>query len=65
VIIATIKSWAEILLVLALAGVGLSTNFRSIKALGIKPFIVGLGASLAVGIVSFLAITVLGGMVKF
>jgi uncharacterized integral membrane protein (TIGR00698 family) len=64
-VIATIKSWAEILLIVALAGVGLGTNFHSIKALGIKPFIVGLGASLSVGLVSYLAITLLGGLVTF
>ena len=64
-IISTIKSWAEILLVVALAGVGLGTNFRSMKALGIKPFIVGLAASFSVGLVSYIAITVLGGFVKF
>ncbi len=64
-IIATIKKWAEILLVVALAGVGLGTNFRSVKALGIKPFIVGLGASLSVGLISYLAITLLGGLVTF
>ena len=63
--IATIKSWAEILLVVALAGVGLGTKFRSIKALGTKPFIVGLGASLSVGLVSYIAITLLGGFVTF
>lgn len=61
--IATIKYLAEIMLIVALAGVGLGTNFRSIKALGIKPFIVGLGASLSVGIVSYLAITLLGNFV--
>lgn len=65
VIIVAIKSWAEILLVVALAGVGLGTDFRAIRALGIKPFIVGLGASLSVGLVSFLAITLLGGMVTY
>ena len=64
-IIARIKSWAGILLVVALAGVGLGTDFRSIKALGIKPFIVGLGASLSVGLVSYAAITILGGWVTF
>ncbi len=64
-IITGIKSGAEILLVVALAGVGLGTNFRSIKALGIKPFIVGLTASLSVGVVSYLAITLLGGLVAF
>lgn len=64
-IILNIKSWAEILLVVALSGVGLSTNFRSIKALGVRPFVVGLCASLSVGIVSYLAITLLGGFVSF
>ena len=64
-VIASIKSWAEILLIVALAGVGLGTNFRSIKALGIKPFIVGSGASLSVGLVSYIAIIILGGFVTF
>jgi uncharacterized integral membrane protein (TIGR00698 family) len=59
----TIKDWAEILLVVALAGVGLSTNFRSFKGLGIKPFLVGLGAALIVGAVSFVAISLLGSLV--
>jgi uncharacterized integral membrane protein (TIGR00698 family) len=63
--ISSIKRWAEILLVAALAGVGLGTKFSSLKALGIKPFIVGLGASLSVGVVSFVAITLLGSLVIF
>jgi uncharacterized integral membrane protein (TIGR00698 family) len=54
-----IKQWAVNLFVLALAGVGLSTDFRAIKKLGIKPFIVGLGTALIVGLVSFTAITIL------
>ncbi len=62
-LISTIKSSAEILLVMALAGVGLGTNFRSMKALGIKPFLVGLVASLSVGVISYLAITLLGNWV--
>ena len=60
-----IKSWAEILLVVALAGVGLSTNFHSFKALGVKPFLVGLSASAVVGGISFLAIKLLGSFVVF
>ena len=56
-----VKTWAENLLVLALAGVGLSTNFRAFKGLGIKPFLVGLGAALVVGAVSFVAISLLNG----
>lgn len=64
-IISEIKSIAEILFVVALAAVGLGTNFHSIKALGIKPLIVGLAASLSVGVVSYLAITLLGGLIAF
>ena len=63
-IISVIKHWAEIFLVAALAGVGLSTKFQSLKKLGAKPFLVGLAASLSVGIVSFIAITLLGNWVS-
>ena len=60
----SIKTWAGNLLVVALAGVGLSTDFRTFKGLGIKPFLVGLGAALIVGVVSFIAISLLGSFVK-
>jgi len=59
----SIKTWAGNLLVVALAGVGLSTDFRTFRGLGIKPFLVGLGAALAVGIMSFAAISLLGNLV--
>jgi uncharacterized integral membrane protein (TIGR00698 family) len=59
-----IETWAVNLLVLALASVGLSTSFRNIRQLGIKPFIVGLGAALLVGVVSFVSICLLGTLVK-
>jgi uncharacterized integral membrane protein (TIGR00698 family) len=58
----TIKTWAGNLLVVALAGVGLSTDFRSFRGLGTKPFLVGLAAALAVGAVSFVAISLLGSL---
>ena len=58
-----ITTWAGNFLVVALAGVGLSTNFRSFKGLGVKPFLVGLGAALAVGVISFIAISLLGNLV--
>lgn len=60
-----IKSWAGIFLVVALAGVGLSTNSHSFRALGVKPFLVGLCASAVVGGISFLAIKLLGNFVLF
>jgi len=55
-----IKTWAVNFLVIALAGVGLSTRFSAFKGLGIKPFLVGLGAALIVGVVSFGAISLFG-----
>jgi uncharacterized integral membrane protein (TIGR00698 family) len=58
-----IKTWAGNLLVVALAAVGLSTDFRTFKGLGVKPFLVGLGAALVVGVVSFIAISLLGSFV--
>ena len=61
--ISLIKSGAEILLVMALAGVGLNTKLKSLQKLGIKPFIVGFAAALSVGVVSFIAITLLGDWV--
>ena len=64
-LISTVKSWASNFLVIALAGVGLSTDFQSFKGLGIKPFIVGLGAALAVGVISYAAISLLGSYVTF
>jgi uncharacterized integral membrane protein (TIGR00698 family) len=64
-VIGLVKHWAEIFLVAALAGVGLSTNFQSFKALGIKPFVVGLCASVVVGGISYLTIKLLGSLVVF
>lgn len=58
-----IKTWAGYFLVIALAGVGLNTKIRTFKVLGIKPFLVGLGAALVVGIVSYIAISLLGSFV--
>ena len=64
-VIVSIKKWAEICLVAALAAVGLNTNFHSFKALGIKPFLVGLCASIVVGVISLLSIKLLGSFVIF
>jgi uncharacterized integral membrane protein (TIGR00698 family) len=60
-----VKDWAVNSLVVALAGVGLSTRFSILKNLGVKPFVVGLGAALTVGVLSFVAISLLGTLVTF
>jgi uncharacterized integral membrane protein (TIGR00698 family) len=64
-LIGFIKRIAEFCLVTALAGVGLSTNFKSIKTLGLKPFIVGFCASAAVGVISYTAIKLFGNLIIF
>jgi uncharacterized integral membrane protein (TIGR00698 family) len=64
-IISVIKTWGGNLLVVALAGVGLNTNFRTFKGLGNKPFFVGLSAALAVGVVSFITLSLIGNLVSF
>lgn len=48
---------------LAMAGVGLSTNLRAFKGMGITPFYIGLIAAIAVGSVSLLLISVFGDLV--
>ena len=54
-----IKTLASDLLVVALAAVGLNTRFEVLKGLGIKPFLVGLGAAVGVGGISVLCISLL------
>lgn len=49
---------------LAMAGVGLSTNLKIFKGLGIKPFYIGLIAAISVGAVSLLLISLFGGFIS-
>jgi uncharacterized integral membrane protein (TIGR00698 family) len=51
------------LLGMAMAGVGLSTNFTMFKGIGIKPFYIGFTAAVSVGIVSVVLISLFGGFV--
>lgn len=60
-----VQRWAVNFLVVALAAVGLNTSFAVLKGLGIKPFAVGLGAALVVGLVSFTAITAVAALAPF
>lgn len=48
---------------LAMAGVGLSTDFRMFKGLGVKPFYVGLIAAVSVGIVSLTLVSLFGHLI--
>ncbi len=51
-----IKACSKILLTMAMAAIGLSTNLKDIKNMGHKPFVVGFVSMLTVGIVSILTI---------
>ncbi len=51
-LVAAVKGTAEYLLLLALAAVGLSTNFGFLRRLGIRPLLGGLATALLVGVVS-------------
>jgi len=62
--IALASDGAGYALAMAMAGVGLGTHLKTLKGLGIKPFYVGLFASLVVGIASALAVLVFGRFVQ-
>ncbi len=58
-IVAGVSRWAGYLLVVALAGVGLKTEFRNLSRLGLRPFVVGLSAAALVGAISYAMIVIL------
>tara|TARA_B100000902_G_scaffold240640_1_gene227934 strand:+ start:1667 stop:2734 length:1068 start_codon:yes stop_codon:yes gene_type:complete len=51
-----IKLFSKIFLTMAMAAIGLSTNFKDIKDMGCKPFVVGFIAMLTVGLVCIITI---------
>ena len=59
-----IKEWSGYILAAAMAGVGLSTSFKSMKGLGIKPFYVGLVAATIVGVVAVIIVFALSRFVN-
>ncbi len=54
---------SKYMLGLAMAGVGLSTDFKMFKGLGMKPFYIGLIAAVSVGIVSFTLVSLFGHLI--
>jgi len=63
-LVSGIKGLAENLLLVALAAVGLSTNFGFLRRLGIRPFLGGLAAALMVGVVSVACACAFGPLVS-
>lgn len=56
---------SKYMLGVAMAGVGLSTNFRVFKGVGVKPFYIGLAAAGTVTVVSIVMVYLLGGLITF
>ena len=52
--VSKVKDSAKIFLSMAMAAVGLSTNLKDIKSMGLKPFVVGFIAMITVGLVSII-----------
>ncbi|MEE8442258.1 MAG: putative sulfate exporter family transporter [Dehalococcoidia bacterium] len=59
-----IKSWSGYILATAMAGVGLGTSFRTMKGMGLKPFMVGFFAATMVGLTSIVLVFLIGPFVK-
>ena len=57
-LVSLIKSLAEKLLLIAMSAVGLTSFFRGMKDIGIRPFMLGLFAALLIGFVSRASITI-------
>ena len=57
-IVENIKILSKIFLTMAMAAIGLSTNFREIKNMGYKPFLVGFVAMATVGLISIVTIEI-------
>lgn len=57
-----VKDAAEVLLAVAMAGVGLGTSLRQLRNLGIKPFYVGFAAAVCVAALSLTALFILRGL---
>jgi uncharacterized integral membrane protein (TIGR00698 family) len=56
IFIGYIKILATVFLTMAMAAVGISINLNELKAMGYKPFVVGLIAAITVGIVSIMSL---------
>lgn len=52
------------LLGISMAAVGLSTNLKVFKSLGIKPFYIGMVAAISVGVVSVIMVYLFGGLIN-
>ena len=54
-----LTSISKFMLVVAMASVGLTTDIKSIKTLGLKPFLIGILVALIVGVCSLLSIMII------
>lgn len=55
-VVSPIKFLSKFLIAIALAAIGLNTDFRSLKKIGPRPMLLGLGASVLIGAVGWIVI---------
>jgi len=58
-----IKNASGYILAAAVAGIGLSTSFKNMRGLGLKPFVIGFTAAATVSLISFIMVSLIGGFV--
>jgi uncharacterized membrane protein YadS len=59
--VGVLQTTAEYCLLVAMAAVGLTSNFASLRSIGVKPFVLGLLAAVLIGGGSLLLISLLAG----
>ncbi|HUQ78103.1 MAG TPA: putative sulfate exporter family transporter [Patescibacteria group bacterium] len=57
---ATLESVARALILVALSAVGLNVRAEELRAVGPRPFLIGLGSAIAIGVATIVAITAFG-----
>jgi len=58
-LLALMKHWSATFLAIAMAGIGLGTDIKELKNLGLKPFFAGLLGATSVGIIGFILVVLL------
>lgn len=59
-VVGSVNDLGKFLVLMAMAGIGLNTRFKSMRRIGLRPFLVGMMASVLLAIISLFLIHILG-----
>ena len=59
-VVQNVNDLGKFLVLIAMAGIGLNTRFKNMRRIGLRPFLVGLAASVLLAIISLILIHLLG-----